>query len=101
LLRKGLPLSVCVAYMLAGPIINFVVMLSTFVAFNPKDSNFYILGGPYHVVALRVGLGYAVALLTALVVEWQSRTVGLPRLLRPSVLRGLRSAEELENETTA
>src|SRR5438093_7951388 len=33
LLRKGVPLSCCVCYMLAGPIINVVVMLSTYVAF--------------------------------------------------------------------
>src|SRR5438034_11037621 len=35
LLRKGLPLSTCIAYMLAGPIINVVVIASTFVAFHP------------------------------------------------------------------
>src|SRR6202030_1828258 len=34
LLRKGVPLSSCVCYMLAGPIINVVVMLSTYVAFS-------------------------------------------------------------------
>jgi uncharacterized membrane protein YraQ (UPF0718 family) len=34
LLRKGVPLSCCVCYMLAGPIINVVVMLSTYVAFS-------------------------------------------------------------------
>ena len=34
LLRKGLPLSCCVAYMLTGPIINIVVLLSTYVAFR-------------------------------------------------------------------
>ena len=33
LLRKGLPLGTCVAYMLAGPIINVVVITSTYVAF--------------------------------------------------------------------
>jgi uncharacterized membrane protein YraQ (UPF0718 family) len=32
LLRKGLPLSSCIAYMLAGPIVNVVVILSTWVA---------------------------------------------------------------------
>ena len=32
LLRKGLPLSCCIAYMLAGPIINLVVIFSTWVA---------------------------------------------------------------------
>src|SRR5947209_13311800 len=30
LLRKGLPVSCCTAYLLAGPIINVVVMLSTY-----------------------------------------------------------------------
>ena len=37
LIRKGLPLSCCVAYLLAGPIINVVVMLSTFVAFSDME----------------------------------------------------------------
>jgi uncharacterized membrane protein YraQ (UPF0718 family) len=37
LLRKGVPLSCCVCYVLGGPIINVVVMLSTFVAFSGKD----------------------------------------------------------------
>src|SRR6478672_1186628 len=68
LLRKGLPLSVCVAYMLAGPIINAVVMLSTYVAFNPPQERDYIFGGPQNVVLLRVGLGYLIACTTALLV---------------------------------
>src|SRR5438270_1253013 len=37
LLRKGVPLSCCVCYLLAGPIINVVVMLSTWVAFSGMD----------------------------------------------------------------
>ncbi|HEV3204008.1 MAG TPA: permease, partial [Gemmataceae bacterium] len=37
LLRKGVPLSCCVCYVLGGPIINVVVMLSTYVAFSGKD----------------------------------------------------------------
>jgi uncharacterized protein len=99
MLRKGLPLSVCVAYMLAGPIINVVVMLSTYVAFNPPLEKDYIFGGPLYVVALRVGLGYVIALVTALIVEWQTAAVGgYQRLLHPSVLRGLKTAEELEAE---
>ncbi len=100
LLRKGLPLSVCVCYMLAGPIINVVVMLSTYVAFNPPLEKDYILGGPWHVVGLRVGLGYAVAVVTALVVEWRTCSTGLAELLHPSVLRGLKTADELENEAS-
>jgi uncharacterized membrane protein YraQ (UPF0718 family) len=64
LLRKGLPLSVCVAYMLAGPIINLVVIFSTAVAFGPHKI------AP-EVVGLRVGLGFLVAVVTALVVHRQ------------------------------
>jgi uncharacterized membrane protein YraQ (UPF0718 family) len=37
MLRKGVPLSCCVCYMLAGPILNVVVMLSTFVAFSGTE----------------------------------------------------------------
>ena len=52
LLRKGLPLSVCVAYMLAGPVINVVVMTSTYVAFSIRPRNGTISwGGPIFVVA--------------------------------------------------
>lgn len=39
LLRKGLPLSCCVCYMLGGPIINVVVMISTYVAFSGDRSD--------------------------------------------------------------
>jgi uncharacterized membrane protein YraQ (UPF0718 family) len=91
LLRKGLPLSVCVAYMLAGPVINVVVMLSTFVAFNPPDPRDYILGGPIFVVALRVGLSYVVAVVTALVVEFLTRD-DPHKYLHPSVTKGLTNA---------
>jgi uncharacterized membrane protein YraQ (UPF0718 family) len=97
LLRKGLPLSVCVAYMLAGPILNVVVLTSTYVAFNPPDPDFHILGGPLNVVLLRAGLGYLTACVTALLVEWQYRRYG-NELLHPSITRALRVAEE-ENNT--
>jgi uncharacterized membrane protein YraQ (UPF0718 family) len=72
LLRKGLPLSVCVAYMLAGPIINLVVIFSTIVAFGPHKI------AP-EVVGLRVGLAFLVAVVTALVVhrQWVRHGSGL------------------------
>lgn len=43
LIRKGLPLSCCTAYLLAGPIINVVVILSTMVAFSGTDAGLYLL----------------------------------------------------------
>src|SRR5438270_13795705 len=66
LLRKGLPLSVCVAYVLCGPVINVVVLTSTYVAFNPPQASDYIYrGGPVTVVLLRGGLAFVVAVITA------------------------------------
>jgi uncharacterized membrane protein YraQ (UPF0718 family) len=84
LLRKGVPLSVCVCYMLAGPIINVVVMLSTYVAFFNKDTVGAIPFFPFNrlsgfaltMMGLRMGLGFLVAFCTALIVEWQYRKHG-------------------------
>src|SRR5205823_12557221 len=66
LLRKGLPLSCCIAYLLAGPIINVVVILSTYVAFSGMEKVTvggkldYQMGG-WWMTSLRIGLGYLVA----------------------------------------
>jgi uncharacterized membrane protein YraQ (UPF0718 family) len=69
LLRKGLPLSCCVAYMLAGPIINLVVIFSTAVAFyNHKIAP--------EMVIFRVGLGFIVACITAFIVHFQHKKYG-------------------------
>jgi uncharacterized protein len=75
LLRKGLPLGTCIAYMMAGPIINLVVIASTAVAFGPH-------GIGDKMVALRVGLGFIVAFITGLIVEYQYRKYG-NKLLTP------------------
>jgi len=90
LLRKGLPLSVCVAYVLAGPVINVVVLTSTFVAFNYPDEKNWILGGPWGMVGLRAGLAFVVAVITAWIVDGQWRRYGTD-LLHPSVTVGLRT----------
>jgi uncharacterized membrane protein YraQ (UPF0718 family) len=79
LLRKGVPLSSCVAYMLAGPIINVVVILSTTVAFRQHISGMYI-------VYLRIGLGFLVAVGTGLVVDWMEKKHGIETLLKVSAL---------------
>ena len=92
LLRKGLPLSVCVAYMLAGPVINVVVMTSTYFAFDPPDPKAYIFGGPHYVVALRVGLAFITAVITGLVVERLWKKDGWS-LLIPSVSKGMTEPE--------
>ncbi|MGF1579330.1 MAG: permease [Gemmataceae bacterium] len=85
LIRKGVPLSVCVCYMLCGPIINVIVILSTFVAFNYPAEEAQILGGPFIVVLLRVGISFATAVLTSLLVEWMYQREG-DALLHPSLI---------------
>lgn len=88
LLRKGVPLSSCVCYMLAGPILNVVVMLSTYVAFMGMENAIGSGGQPtYHpgglgMMALRMSMGYLVAFGTALIVEWQYQRHG-NKLLAP------------------
>jgi len=92
LLRKGVPLSVGVAYMLAGPIINIIVMLSTFVAFQghetitePGSQRSLLLIGGLGMMSLRAGMGFLVAFGTGLVVEWQYRRHGNQLLASPAL----------------
>lgn len=80
LLRKGLPLSCCIAYMLAGPIVNIVVLLSTYVAFGGLNPD---RGISYEMVALRAGLGFAVAVVTGIVVHFVQQKHGTAKLLKP------------------
>lgn len=87
LLRKGLPLSSCIAYMLAGPILNVVVLLSTYVAFGglgdqsdpERDATLKQAG--LEMTALRAGLGFTVAVVTGLVVHLLERRVGTEKLV--------------------
>jgi uncharacterized membrane protein YraQ (UPF0718 family) len=97
LLRKGVPLSVCVCYMLAGPIINGIVIASTWVAFQSQENSIY--GSPWRAVGLRVGLGFLVAFLTSLLVDWQQRRHGNAALLLPVLVADSTKAdEEAENK---
>lgn len=56
LVKKGVPLPVAVTFLTAAPVINPIVMLSTYYAFN----------GIIRIVALRVGLGIVASLLIGL-----------------------------------
>jgi uncharacterized membrane protein YraQ (UPF0718 family) len=57
---KGVPVSCAVTYLLASPVINPLVILSTWVAFRTR--------GALIVTGLRVGLAYVVAVTAGLVV---------------------------------
>ncbi len=56
LVKKGVPLSAAVTFMLVSPVINPVVILSTWYAFN----------GNLRIIAARCGLGVLCAVLTGL-----------------------------------
>lgn len=79
--KKGLPIGCAVAYMLAAPLVSPLVALSTYKAFSSGT-----IGGvsmsPAVMVALRLSLGYVVAVVVALVVQ------RLPsrRILQPGIL---------------
>jgi uncharacterized membrane protein YraQ (UPF0718 family) len=90
LLRKGVPLSCCVAYMLAGPIVNVVVAISTFTAFGgftQTGSSATTPGqlGGWGMLAARMFFGYLVAIGTALIVEWQFQRHGY-KLVAPGLM---------------
>ncbi len=60
-IRKGLPLSSAVAYMLAAPIVSPLVALSTFAAFKGQN--------PVVMTSLRLSLGYLIAVAVAFIVH--------------------------------
>lgn len=82
LFKKGLPLSVGVAFLLAAPVLNPIVIASTLAAFGV---------GP--VLIGRLGLTLAIAIATGLVFSIQKRP---ERLLRPAALASMSGASGLK-----
>jgi uncharacterized membrane protein YraQ (UPF0718 family) len=78
LLRKGFPLACCVSYMLAGPILNVVVLLSTYAAFGGLNKDG---GDGAKMVLLRAGFGFVVAVVTGLVVHAMEKKYGVRNLV--------------------
>jgi uncharacterized membrane protein YraQ (UPF0718 family) len=106
LLRKGLPLSCCISYMLAGPIINVVVMLSTYMAFfgqeiDPKTNMHSGKLGGVGMAVMRTFLGFLVAVGTSLVVERQYRKHGANKLLAPDALPVAKSGSAEDDQDHA
>jgi uncharacterized protein len=75
LIHKGLPVSNAVAYMLAAPVVNPIVMLSTFAAFRGQNA--------MEMTLLRVGVAYLVAVIAALAVH----NLSLRNVVRPEILK--------------
>jgi len=74
LIRKGLPLSCGITYMLAAPIVNPLVILSTLAAFRGQ--------GAWEMTILRFGLGLFVAIVVGLVCSFFAPF----SILRPGLL---------------
>jgi uncharacterized protein len=58
LVGKGVPVAAAIGFMLTGPLINPIVIASTYMAF----------GNDFKIAALRMGLGFFIAILVALMV---------------------------------
>lgn len=90
LLRKGLPLSCCVTYILSGPIINVLVMATTYQAFIGQENLLDKSGqltfqmGSWWMLACRCAIGYLTAVGTGFIVEGLYRRHGA-KLLAPTV----------------
>jgi uncharacterized membrane protein YraQ (UPF0718 family) len=81
LLRKGLPLSNAMSYMLAAPVVNPIVAVSTFAAFRGQ--------GPTEMMLCRIGLSFAVAVTMAGIVYFLRRSFVLrPDLAVPAAADG-------------
>jgi uncharacterized membrane protein YraQ (UPF0718 family) len=77
LLRKGLPLSSCVAYLLAGPVLNPIVLFSTYMAFSGMEDTLLSDGrsqwGAPAMTLARAGIAYLVAVGTGLLIHFLFR----------------------------
>ena len=74
LMTKGLPVSNAITYMLAAPIVNPIVAVSTMAAFRGQE--------PLVVMLLRLGIGFVVAVIVGFVVH----NLPLKLVLRPTAL---------------
>ena len=88
LVRKGLPVGCAMSYMLASPIVNPIVGLSTWAAFQGRD--------PVMMTVARLGVGFVIAVIAGLVLS----KVPAASLLRERVLASIRSHKE-KNDSPA
>ena len=77
LIRKGLPLSCAVTYMMGAPIVSPIVALSTYAAFRGQN--------PIEMTLLRLVLGFLIAVAVGMVV----RDIPAEKLLQPAMLDSL------------
>ena len=91
-IRKGMPLGVATCYMLAAPIVSPIVALSTFKAFTGQN--------PWLMLTLRLGFGYAIAVLVGLIVhQLPRRLVAQPTT--PDAAARRRTGFSISSESSA
>ncbi len=73
-IKKGLPVSAAITYMLGAPIVSPIVAISTFMAFKGQN--------PVMMTSLRLALGYGIAVVVGLIVA----RIGAARVLQPGIL---------------
>jgi len=73
LVKKGLPVSCGLTYMLAAPIVNPITALSTFKAFNGQS--------PLYMMSSRLFLGYLVAVIVGLIIL----RLPIKKILQPGI----------------
>ena len=88
LVQKGLPLGCAMTYMLAAPIVNPIVALSTWTAFTGRD--------PLLMMGSRVTMGYVIAVLAGLIIS----RFAASSVLKDRVLAGI-SAPALAGDGAA
>ena len=86
LLKKGLPLSNAMAYMLAAPVVNPIVALSTYAAFRGQ--------GPLEMMLWRMGLAFGVAVTAAGIVHFVRKSYVLREDLLQTGLPAIHDHEE-------
>ena len=89
LVRKGLPVGCAMSYMLAAPIVNPIVALSTWAAFQGRD--------PLMMVCARLGVGFVIAVLAGFVLS----KIPMASLLRGQVLADLQKGKEEKDAAPA
>ena len=90
LIRKGVPVSCGITYLLASPIINPLVIISTAVAFRGR--------GAWQITSLRLACGFVVAALVGFAV-W--KLVGEGNVLRSERADGKGAGHDRENHGSA
>lgn len=87
LIGKGVPLYAAIGFMLTGPLINPIVIASTYMAF----------GNNVKMAGLRMGLGFFIALMPAFVVSWMFKGSQLKQYTRIMASRSLSKKESILN----